>query len=493
MGMASKITRNTGYVFFSGIVNKLISLIFIAYAARILGPSEFGLYALIGTFMFFFQYFGNLGIGPMAVREIARNKGRVEELFNHIISLRIVLIVLSYPILLTVIYLLGYRADVKVLLIIAGLSTIFSVYSSSFGILYMAFERFIFPSILSVFSSFLTTVVNIFVLYLGYGLKGIIIVSFFGNLTGAVISSIWVRKNFIKFHFVINVSIWKELLAQAMPYAILTFFQQANLSANTLLLSIIPGSVTGEMAIGYFKPASSVCQVAEMLPMAFRRVTLPAIAANAENTKMISGLINRSTNVLLILVILPLILVTTFFPNEIISLIFGTAYLPAAPALTILGWAYALQIFNSPVTVTLSAYKEIRKFIPWAGLQLFIDILFAVPLIIYYGYLGAAMAFLVSKVFETIFRNYLLQTILGIASWKIQENLKLLTPMFIIFSVIMIGYLNTISTVMLLILIFVLYAICIVLFHDFRQVFAILTNGLKRKNISMDKVGWKEL
>jgi len=109
----NKLIRNTGFVFASGITNKLFSFFFIAYAARVLGPADFGLYALIGTVTFLFSYFGNLGIGPMAIREISRNKHKAHELFNHILSLRMTLVILSYPLLLLVVNLLGYRKDVK--------------------------------------------------------------------------------------------------------------------------------------------------------------------------------------------------------------------------------------------------------------------------------------------------------------------------------------------------------------------------------------------
>ena len=95
----NKLIRNTGFVFASGITNKLFSFFFIAYAARVLGPADFGLYALIGTVTFLFSYFGNLGIGPMAIREISRNKHKAHELFNHILSLRMTLVILSYPLL----------------------------------------------------------------------------------------------------------------------------------------------------------------------------------------------------------------------------------------------------------------------------------------------------------------------------------------------------------------------------------------------------------
>lgn len=483
MKAGNQILKNTGFVFASGIASKVFSFLFIVYAARILGAGNFGIYALIGAVTFFFSYFGNFGIGPMAIREIARDKIKAEELFNHILSLRVSLVLLAYPLLVLVVTLLGYREDVKYLLYIAGLSAIFSTFSSSFSILYIAFERFKIPSLIFILVSFLSNLSNILIVYFGYGLKGIVWVSFFGSLLGAGISGLWIRKRFLKYRFAFNISVWKNLMSLSMPFAVLSFFQQANRYMNIFLLSNIPSKFPGETAMGYYSSPASICQTALILPGSFRQAALPTVASNAENIKMVEDIIDGSTKSLLVAIIFPLILATTFFPREIITIIFGKEYLPASPALTILGWAYALQIFNAPVSVTLAASREMKRFIPWAALGLGINLVLAVPLIIYYSFVGAAIAFLASKVFETIFRNYLLQTIWGIKRLKIKDIVKMLAPMAIIFIVILVAYINSVGPAILLVLTMILYFVGVFFSKDFRQRIATFI-GLKRRVLS---------
>ena len=483
--IGNRLIKNTGFVFVSGMISKVFSLIFVVYAARTLGAGNFGIYALIGAVTFLFSYFGNFGISQMAIREIARDKLKAEELFNHILSLRVSLVILAYPILVLVVNFLGYREEVKYLIYIAGLSTVFSTFSSSFRILYIAFERFKTPSLIFILISFLSNLSNIFILYLGYGLKGIVWISFFGSLLGAVISGIWIRRRFMKYRFACNVSLWKDLMSQSMPFAILSFFQQANRYMNIFLLSKLPGAIPGEAAMGYYNSPTSVCQTALMLPSSFRQAALPTVASNAEDLKLVEGIIDGSTKSLLIFVIFPLVIATTFFPGEIITIIFGKEYLPSIPALTILGWAYALQIFNAPVSVTLSASRSIKRFIPWAALILGINLTLAVPLILYYSFIGAAMAFLVSKVFETVLRNYLLQTLWGIKRLKIQEIVRMVAPMAVVLMVLQLAYMNSVSHVYLLILAVILYSVCIFFFKGFRQKVITLI-GLKSGALSKE-------
>jgi O-antigen/teichoic acid export membrane protein len=269
-----------------------------------------------------------------------------------------------------------------------------------------------------------------------------------------------------------------------MPFAVLFFFQQVTNNMNILLLSKIPGPLPGEAAMGYYNPPFSICRNVLMFPDSFRQAALPTVSSNAENLKIIRGIIANSTKSLLVLVIFPMILATSFFPEEIINLIFGNEYLPSAPALTILGWAYALQVFNSPVTVTLSASREIKKFIPWSMLEFGINIALAVPLIMYYSFVGAAVALLTTKVFETLLRSYLLKIIWGIKRSEMQGSLlKVLCPAGIIFAILVVVHLSPLSNIGLLVLTLVLYLAYIFSFKSFRERISALINGLKGKKL----------
>ncbi|GIK14684.1 MAG: hypothetical protein BroJett002_33910 [Candidatus Brocadia sinica] len=251
---------------------------------------------------------------------------------------------------------------------------------------------------------------------------------------------------------------------------------------NILLLSKLPGPFSKEAAMGYYNPPASVCKSALMLPESFRQAAIPTVSSHAENPGIVSNIIAESTKSLLVLIIVPLIIATTFFPEEIITLIFGKEYLPSTSALTILGWAYALQVFNSPVSVTLSASREIKKFIPWAMLEFGINIILAVPLIMYYSFVGAAIAFLATKVFETLLRSYLLKSIWGIKRLETQGSLlKILWPAGILFVILVLVDRSPLSNVGLLILTLVLYSLYIISFKGIRQRIVSVSYGLRKR------------
>ncbi len=488
MTLERKLTSNTAYVFLSGIVTRLFSFVFVVYAARVLGPSDFGLYSLIVTLTFFYAFWGNFGVNNVAIREIAKDRSGAETVFNAVLTLKMLLVVVAYPALVLASYLLGYSEHFRYLIYISGITTIFSVFSGSFGIIYMSFERFKFPSYIAILVSLLQNLASIIVLYIGYGLDGVVWVSFWAALIGAIISGVWIRKKIIKYRLVFALPLFKELMGQSLPFAIVTFFQQTTTYLNNMLLSQLPGPLPGKTAVGYYNLPSSICRNAMLLPESFRQAAFPTVAANAGNLKAVEGIIDRSTKSFLAIIIFPLIIVTNIFPKDIVTLFFGVDYLPCVPALMVLGWAYALQVFNAPVSIALAASREIKQFVPWAALVFTINVGLAVPLVIYYGFTGAAWAFLVSKICETFVRHYLLQKIWGISN---PPSKLLLSRIFQLIAaslaLLAVGKALVLPSSALLALTLLLYTGCTFLSQDFRQGVAVIVRGIRGMNIEGEK------
>ena len=201
MTVARRIAKNTLFIFTSGLISKAIGVALIVYAVRILGPSDFGIYTLITTVVFFFSFFIDLGITPMAIRELARDREKIEHLFNHILTLRLSLALLLYPALILAVNLLGYDDRIKALIYLMAVAFILTAFSGSFKILYFSMEKMQVPSVIEVLVSFISSSAGILILYLGYGLTGLVLVVLTGNALGALISGIWVRRFVMKYSF----------------------------------------------------------------------------------------------------------------------------------------------------------------------------------------------------------------------------------------------------------------------------------------------------
>lgn len=479
MEIVGRLTRNAGFVFIAGLAEKTFFFFSFAYAARILGPADFGVYALIGTFMFFIDMFSAFGVNPLAVREISRRKEQAEEIFSRLFSLKFLFVLIAYPVVVLSAYGLGYGDRCRNLIHIAGVTAAITAMSGTFGVLYMGLEMFMVPSVVKILVSFLHAASNVVVLYLGYGLEGMVWVALLGSVAGLAISAVWVRRKIIPYRFRFDFAPLKDLFLQSVPFSFLAFFQQAQSYLTILLLSVLPGPLEGKVAVGYYNPSLSIGRAVMMIPGGFHQAAMPAVSANADDREIVTSIINSATQTFLPVIIFPLILATTFFPREIITLVFGPAYLPSARALTILGWAFSLQVFNAPVTATLAASREIRRFVPWAGLVFCISIVLCVPLVIYYSFVGAAVAYLVSMIVETIIRHHLLRVVWGIRTTGTQNHL-LKSALVIAMACLALGVARSFAfgSPALLVMAVLLYAFCVMFYAQFREGVLILVNGM---------------
>ena len=90
----SKVVRNSAILAAQHIVINLIAIVVVGYIARKLGKQDYGVYALAFGFPAIFEFIGSLGLRPLIIREIARNKDKSLEFLGKVIPAQAVLIVL---------------------------------------------------------------------------------------------------------------------------------------------------------------------------------------------------------------------------------------------------------------------------------------------------------------------------------------------------------------------------------------------------------------
>src|SRR3989344_7550860 len=77
-----KIIRGTGFIFAATFIAALFSYATRVVVARKLGPEQYGLFASVYTFILFFLFFRDLGLGTALVNYVT--KARIEENYNKI-------------------------------------------------------------------------------------------------------------------------------------------------------------------------------------------------------------------------------------------------------------------------------------------------------------------------------------------------------------------------------------------------------------------------
>jgi len=169
------VLRNFTAIGIAHLADRAIVFLFMVYAARVLGPQAFGEYLLIGTYIMFFSITFTAGLLPVAVREIVRHRDNPRPTFEATLSLRLVLGLLAYGLLLLLVVLAQPTTTLLPLAAIAGTALIVDALKDAYTAYHTAFERMAVPSAFQVINSMLTAAVGSTLLYFDHGLLALLL------------------------------------------------------------------------------------------------------------------------------------------------------------------------------------------------------------------------------------------------------------------------------------------------------------------------------
>jgi O-antigen/teichoic acid export membrane protein len=423
MDLIRKVTTNAGIILVGTLLQRAVQFLLVIYVARSVSVDVFGQYNLALAILFIASFFVDMGIGPASVREIARNRSGAQHLFSHILALRIVLSAALYFAVVGYTMLSGYSDSTRTLILLLSLSLFTGAVSGACETLNVAFENMRMSVVVRFIGMVIGGIGSVSAMYLGYGLTGFVIANFVAEAGTALFWAMIVRKKYFRYSLGFDVQEWRKILAQATPFALMLFFQQMNRNLNVIFLSKIPGPIPPQMAIGYYSSAAQVARVATPLLISVRQAIIPSLAAGSYDEETHASLLKWTTKGILLTVCFPLALAGVFFSEDLLTLIFGNEYREAAPAFAILCTAFALQAAMIGINGFLSASRDIARFVKYAVASLVINVVISVALIPKYGVNGAAIAVLVSKIFEMGSSVYLCRSIWGKSVFMLRHYL----------------------------------------------------------------------
>lgn len=92
------------------LVNIIVPIFLIPYLISNVGVENYGKYAFVFAFIFYFLYISQFGFGLSAVRDIAKNKNdylKINDIFNKVLSTKLIILLICFIIVLIVTYLVN--------------------------------------------------------------------------------------------------------------------------------------------------------------------------------------------------------------------------------------------------------------------------------------------------------------------------------------------------------------------------------------------------
>lgn len=377
---------------------RILNLAVTVVLARLLVPRDFGLVALAFAFIGILMLFQDFGIGTALIQRRKDIEKAANTAFLFIPFLGILLFLVSF-------FLAPFAGQffsdsliepiIKVLsltLIISSLGTVPSVLLDR----NLQFRKKFLPETVSVLLYAFTAVV---LALNNFGVWSIV----FGQIAGRLswLAMIWIVSPF-RPKMELDLKIFKELFSYGKHVIFTTIFLFILIQGDNLFI----GKIAGTAALGFYALAYTVSNIpATSITQIITKALFPAysfLQDSKERLKKTYFLALKYTSLLSF----PAALGLLALAPEITVVVFGTKWLPMVPVFQIL---CVFALFRSLGAVSGSVFNavgkpEILKNITFLNMIAMIALI--VPLTIYYGIFGAAIAVTISQIFAIILALY---------------------------------------------------------------------------------------
>jgi len=382
---------------FSNIVLYLTRLVL----ARALTPDEYGLLFLTLSIIYLVMSFVTLGFESgvqryapyyLAKNDMKKTKGVITS------SLKMALPVSIFTFLILFIFsgqislLIFHNASLAPIIAILSVTLPFFVVYKILSAAFFSFKKVEYDVFSwSISRPVVTLAILLISMFFGFGLMGATAGYALGFVASGVLAFILMEtKVFHVFTGKIKATpLKKTLLVFSLPLVVFSILWNFMTRIDTILLGMLKTSFD----VGIYQTAVPTAQFLLVIPGALGTLFLPVISEFLSSGKTDSiGKVYRTIFAWIFYMNLPLLLVLIIYPNAVINVLFGPAYITAGGSLRILATACFIYAISMLSVSIIGLYEKTKYFILNSGVCLAIAAGLSYMLIPAYGIIGAAAA-----------------------------------------------------------------------------------------------------
>ena len=408
MKKSKKFAIDVGLVLASSVVIKFLNILKQPIMARYLGPAGLGLYSIATTVVFLVEIVAGFGVPFAIIKYVAEYKDRKDKLQSLVSSAVITMLAFGT---ISSILLFIFSDRIANILDMPSLSFILKLYAFSlpFSLTYSVVINYFngllqmkYYSYIEIYKGFLSFLIIIILLILGFGVEGAVIGTVFGIIVGSLIA-IRLMKKWVNF----TISDYKKNTKKITSFGSRMMLSNAiNIINYQTDIMMIAYFLTVK-DVGYYSIAISFSQFFWILPNSLQRIAYPATSEYWTNDKSqsLNKMINKTMK-LSAIILLSMGLGLWFFAEDIIVLFFGHQFTIAIEPLRILLIG----------TIIIGIFKSIGGTLPAIGYpglgfkinstSAIVNILMNITLIPRYGIVGAATATTTSLIIVAALNYY---------------------------------------------------------------------------------------
>lgn len=395
MSTSRRIAKNTSLLFASSLLQKVLSLVIVIIVARALGAAGFGIYSLVFSFVFIFAVLLELGLHILAVREGAKDLSLLPRLLGDFLLIKVFLAAFAFLLIWFFSFVLFPDPLTFRLVLIAAVSLVLDSFAGIFRSFFYAVEKMEFDLYTNFVYKALALAFTLVFFYMGFGVTGFVaamaLASLFNLLSGAFFAVLKVAKPVFVFDF----ARLKKWAVFSLPFCFIGLVSAIFANIDIVMVSFFRGA----LETGFYSAAVRLTSSLAFAPVAFIASIFPVMSKMFARKNLAFGFVVSKSWKYVLLFILPTAIFITIFSGEIIGLIYGEGFLPAATALTILVWFAFFNFQNIVFSTALNSAGKEKKVFKALSSATMLNIAFNLFMIPVWGFVGAAFSSLASEAF----------------------------------------------------------------------------------------------
>ncbi len=380
-----RVFKNYSFLASSYAASRLLTFLSLVYIARRVGVQSFGQVSFAYAIFMYSTLLTHLGLTTFGTREVARDPGRIQHQVSRILSLRMALTLLSFLALLVFTYLVRLDPQLKVLIVLFGLSLFPTAALMDWP--FKGVERMNVVGIIEIVRAVPYLALVVFWVKTPVHVLRVPVFFLFSTVLAAALGLALFLRDYGSLQPQVEFDFWKRAMRESLPLGFGFLLLQIYYLTDTVVL----GFLRGDAFVGWYSAAYRIVSFILVAGGLFFESTFPVISRYYQDAReRLPRLLNSSFQMTALLVI-PMAAGGTFLARPMLTSLYGTQYGAAAVAFQFLIWAVAIELMGMNWGYALMACDQAKEYMKAVGLGAVLSVVLNLVLIPKFGLMGAGL------------------------------------------------------------------------------------------------------
>lgn len=330
--LLSRLASNTAIGFFGNTLQRGISFAVTLLLARGLGGESFGLYSYVVSYMFLFAFLADLGIERVVTREVARSPQHAGELLGSALVVKLGLSAVAMSAAVGTAVAIGMSGDLFYCVVLAAAGLPMTVEQVFRGYFQSRFQvAYTYAITLPGTLWFLAAAALVTAFHLP-----VYVLFAFGLLISPLIllALLWVSRYRLHLDLRPRRHRMRSMLRDSVQLGGFIFLFMLSMRLDQVMLF----HLRGDLEVGWYAVGVRLSEALALIPEALLMTLFPLLVSSETSAPERFHHTYRLGFKYLAAVSVFLAFALTLLRHDVVALLFGPAYAPAAPSLAILAW-----------------------------------------------------------------------------------------------------------------------------------------------------------